>query len=219
MSGDMYLRQTQIFDPSESHKQLAIIGAGGIGSLLALIIGKLGFQQITVYDADNVEIHNIPNQLYGKQHIDKQKVEALAGIVKALTDIDIEAKNEYVEKVDQLPLGDVIYIMALDSLEARQKIYEELKGMNAWLIDGRMGGEAWQMFNLRLDDEDAQKEYEKSLYVTGSDDPCGMRSIIYTLFSLASEMSNVIKRIDAGQKVPSNLTRHMSKWFFIGDIK
>ncbi len=212
-----YMRQSLIFDPSQSHKKIVMIGAGGIGSSLTFCLAKCGFKDITVFDADEVEEHNVPNQLYGLEHCGKPKVEALAELVLALTGVTITPRNEMVETLDQLPMDmDTIYVFALDSLDARQSIYEVLKGSPTTLIDGRMGGEGYQIYVCELDNEESQKRYEIDLYVEGAEETCGMRSIIYTLFSLASEMANQIKRIDAGQSHIKHVTRHMNKPFFIG---
>lgn len=212
-----YMRQHQIFDPSLSHKKIVVIGAGGIGSFLTLCLAKCGFKDITVFDEDIVEEHNVPNQLYGLEHCGKPKVEALKELVSALTGVSIVPKVEMVESLEQLPLEmEMIYVFALDSLEARQTIYEQIKGTPSVLIDGRMGGEAYQIYVCRLDDEEQQQRYEHDLYVEGAEAPCGMRSIIYTLISLASEMTNQIKRIDAKQSHMVHVTRHMNKPRFIG---
>jgi len=211
-----YMRQTRIFDPSQSHRSIVIIGAGGIGSFLTFYLAKMGFKDITVFDGDTVEAHNAPNQLYGMQHVDKPKVTALAGIVKALTDVDIKPMNEMVERLDQLPMdNNAIYVFALDSLEVRQNLYKQMKGMANVLVDGRMGGEMYTFYKMDLDNEEEQKKYEAQLYVTGSEDPCGMRAIIYTLTSLSSDLANLIKRVDAGQHVPFNVTRSMTKYFYL----
>lgn len=210
-----YLRQHAIFNPEESHKQIVVIGAGGIGSFLVFELAKMGFQNITVFDGDEVEAHNVPNQLFGMQHVGKKKTEALAGIVKALTGVDINQRGEFLETISDLPMGDIIYVFALDSLEVRQKLYEQMKGLPNKLVDGRMGGEGYQSYVIDLGNESDQKRYEKELYVEAGEEPCGQRAIIYTLISLTSEMTNIIKRIDAKQKVPFSITRHMSKHFFL----
>lgn len=210
-----YNRQSQLFDPALSHKQIVVVGAGGIGSFLVFNLAKCGFQKITVFDGDSVENHNTPNQMYGLRHVGQKKVNALASIVKALTEVDIDARGEFVESIEQLPTGpEVIYVFALDSLEVRQKLYEQLKGTPNFLVDGRMGGEGYSISIISLDGD--TKKYEEQLYVTGSEDPCGQRAIIYTLTSLAAEMTNQIKRLDAGQKHTASATRHMSKLFFLG---
>ena len=55
-------RHKELFNPYYFNTPVTIIGAGATGSWLALMLAKLGIQDITVYDFDVVEEHNVPNQ-------------------------------------------------------------------------------------------------------------------------------------------------------------
>ena len=64
MDSTYFLRQLDIADPSKfKDKPVTVIGAGGIGAATAVALAKTGFENITVYDFDTLEEHNIPSQL------------------------------------------------------------------------------------------------------------------------------------------------------------
>jgi len=48
---------------SLQERSVAIIGAGGLGSSLALAVGSCGIGRIEIVDFDEVEIHNIHRQI------------------------------------------------------------------------------------------------------------------------------------------------------------
>ena len=72
-----YSRQLDIYD-AENRKDVAyIIGAGATGSWLSLILSKLGFSKIKVFDFDVIEEHNLPNQFFKNRQVGMLKVMAL----------------------------------------------------------------------------------------------------------------------------------------------
>ena len=54
-----FSHQTDIFDPNEFGWPVHLIGAGGIGSALALPVMKIGVREIHLWDTDDVEPHNV----------------------------------------------------------------------------------------------------------------------------------------------------------------
>ena len=62
-----------------------IIGAGGLGSPVALYLGSAGVGQITVVDDDTVDLTNLQRQIaHAHDRIGQPKVESIAKAVKAL---------------------------------------------------------------------------------------------------------------------------------------
>ena len=49
------VRQLDILPPEQTITPITIIGAGAIGSFVALSLAKMGFDDITVYDFDKIE--------------------------------------------------------------------------------------------------------------------------------------------------------------------
>ncbi len=70
-------RHVEVFNPLLYQHPIHIIGAGATGSRLFASLVELGFDDITVYDDDIVENHNLANQLFVMDDIDKLKVDGL----------------------------------------------------------------------------------------------------------------------------------------------
>ena len=66
-SSAYFTRQIQLWGEATQaalqHKKIAIIGAGGLGSSLALALGTSGIGTIHVVDFDTVSLHNIHRQI------------------------------------------------------------------------------------------------------------------------------------------------------------
>ena len=65
----------------EHLQQVNILGAGGIGSWVALSLARQG-HKVLVQDYDRVEPHNLGGQLYSSKSIGKLKVTALTEIIR-----------------------------------------------------------------------------------------------------------------------------------------
>lgn len=59
-----FSRQVNIFKPEEFKTPIQIIGAGATGSWVALSLAKMGIENMTIYDFDEVGMHNLPNQCF-----------------------------------------------------------------------------------------------------------------------------------------------------------
>lgn len=68
----------EFFQPEMLTSRIHIIGCGAIGSTLAENLVRFGITNITLYDFDTVEPHNIANQMFRNTDIGKTKVEALS---------------------------------------------------------------------------------------------------------------------------------------------
>lgn len=65
------------FKPEQCTEPLHIIGCGAIGSTLAENLVRYGLTNLVLYDFDEVEGHNVANQMYTEEDIGKPKVQAL----------------------------------------------------------------------------------------------------------------------------------------------
>src|SRR3954469_26048634 len=94
------LRQLDIADPDRlSGVPVTIIGAGGIGSFTGQFLAKMGVTDLTVYDFDSVEDHNLPNQLYPVEALGTPKSKALGEEIRRLVgdECTVTVKDEAVE--------------------------------------------------------------------------------------------------------------------------
>lgn len=215
-----FTRQYNIYNPENTNLDVTIIGAGSTGSFTALNLAKMGISKIKVIDFDIVEAHNLPNQFYRTQDINKPKVEALKEIIKDFTEVEIEAENlEIKEDYDfDINLNSLI-IMCVDSIEVRKLIYDKIKDFPIKLIDTRFGGEGYSIHVVDLNNDEEKLKFEKSLEGEIKETPCGEKGIIYTILSLASEVCNIVKKMDTSEDYPKILRREMKVYRFIGGGK
>ena len=68
----------EFFKPEMLESRIHIIGCGAIGSTVAENLVRFGITNISLYDFDTVEPHNIANQMFRQTDIGKLKTEAVA---------------------------------------------------------------------------------------------------------------------------------------------
>lgn len=211
-----FTSQEQIYNPENQRLRIVIIGAGSTGSFLALTLAKMGVCSIKVIDYDKVEAKNIPNQFFRTQDIGKYKVEALKAIIQDFTDTEIQTENLKIEEGYNFDFDlNTLFIFCLDNMESRKLIYEKLKDFPIRLMDTRFGSEGFSIHAVDLGDDEEKEDYEKSLGLSIMDTPCGTKGVIYSILSLASEVCNIVKKIDSGEDYPQLLKREMKTYRFI----
>ena len=158
-------RHLEVFSPDKFGKRrIDIIGAGSTGSKIALDLAKLGIENLHVWDYDKVESHNIPNQLYGIEHINMLKVDALKSIILKQTDIEITIHNKKV--IDEERFGDVIFLL-VDSMKTRKEIWDSSIKYQAnvkVMIETRMGSDQGRIYIVNPLDSTEVDRWEKTLY-------------------------------------------------------
>src|ERR1035437_9086780 len=96
MDNNFHMRQLGLIDPEKLQMPIAIIGAGSIGSWTALALLKLGCSDVTVFDFDKVEEHNIGSQIYTMADIGKDKTQALKDRLGLLVNTEVKVENQRV---------------------------------------------------------------------------------------------------------------------------
>jgi len=140
-----FLRQLDVLNPNKHDvkKRIDVIGAGAVGSYIIWFLAKVGMKNIHVWDDDVVKEHNLPNQCFLLEHVDKAKVEAIADMVKRGAGIDIVQHQQRVDGSQEL--GPIVFL-AVDSMSdpqhGRKKIWDDALRYNLkikCLIEIRMG--------------------------------------------------------------------------------
>lgn len=188
-------RQQDLVPESILDTPITVIGAGGIGSFTVVALAKCGFSDITVYDMDTIEEHNISNQFYPLDSIGEHKVYRLAILTRELSGIVI--KSMIGEYIDQ-PLSRVV-ISAVDSMSVRKVIYDRCRARDSgvqWLIDGRMGGNQLEVYTTKLERDD-KKIYESGLWGDSetSQIPCTAKATMYNVLNIASWITNQVRLV------------------------
>jgi molybdopterin/thiamine biosynthesis adenylyltransferase len=181
-------RHRELFNPENFNIPINIIGAGATGSWLALGLAKLGLSNITVWDFDSIEEHNIANQAYNVGSVGQKKVAALANMIIEATGTSI---NIHPVKFINQRLSGIIFLM-VDSMDTRRSIWAnsiKMKPAIKLLIEPRMGLDVGRVYNVNPCNLTHIKEYENTYY---DDDvaevsACGnSMTVISTALSIAS---------------------------------
>lgn len=196
-----YTRQTKLFDPDKyGATPIHVIGVGAIGSIATLMLAKVGFNNITCYDHDKVEEHNLPNQFYPMDSIGHFKVEALQKIVLDYTGIEI---SPHPVKWEEQKLNGIV-ISSVDSMAVRKQIYNDmlLNPEFKYLIDPRMAG---LDFRIACVNYDNAKKYSWYPDAEASPEMCGARSIMFNVGIVGGIVANMACMIAQDRTPPSEI--------------
>ena len=117
----------EFFRPEMLTQRVHVIGCGAIGSTVAENLVRFGITNITLYDFDTVERHNIANQMFREIDVGRLKVEALADM---LYDINPEVKgniNLVTEGWTGQRLSGYVFL-CVDNIDLRREIATACKG-------------------------------------------------------------------------------------------
>lgn len=111
----------EFFQPEKHDMRIHIVGCGSVGATVAENIARCGVTNMTLWDFDKVEPHNLANQIFRQQDIGKPKVEALLDILR-------EINPEIVNKAELKPEGwngklmSGAIFLCVDNIELRREI-------------------------------------------------------------------------------------------------
>jgi len=113
----------EFFNPDQDKSRVHIIGCGSVGSTIAENLARCGVTNMTFYDFDIVEAHNIHNQMFTEEHLGMNKAEATLDICKRINpDIEKGVKLEVEGYKDQMLSGYVF--LCVDNIDLRREICE-----------------------------------------------------------------------------------------------
>lgn len=192
-----------IFNPTfDKQPKIVIVGAGGIGCGTTFALAQMWFNNITVIDFDAVELKNTSSQLYKESDIWKLKVEALRDNVLEFTGINIAAINDKY-KAEYTNDADIV-IMAVDDMAVRREIAEALTTNTKRMIDCRMAGQFFEMYNYI-------PVYELPMYLAtrysnedASPITCTSKSTSFNTFAIAAFITRFVVGITKDDKVILN---------------
>lgn len=120
-----FLRHSGWFSPNDAENEtLNIIGVGATGSWIGLTAARMGFHSFRIWDADLVESHNLPNQIYGAAHINMKKVDAFEQVLKDFNPrIEVEKHDYFFESEKHTELLSGPLVLTVDTMSARKDIY------------------------------------------------------------------------------------------------
>lgn len=186
-----FSRQANILDVEKHGKTpINIIGAGATGSWIALGLAKMGFENITIYDFDEVGEHNLANQAFDIQNIGMNKAEALQGHIKAHTGRTVNAYNAKIVGGERL---SGIVLVLTDTMSSRKKIWNaslKYKPSVDLVIETRMDLRCGRIYAINPMNPKHIKAYEDTLYDDAQAEvsACGVsQTVLCSAIGIASQ--------------------------------
>lgn len=116
----------EFFQPEMCKGRVHVIGCGSVGSTVAELLARFGITNISLYDFDKVEPHNIVNQMFTQEDLFENKAEAVA---RMICRINPDAKNDlkvYTEGYTKQKLDGYVFL-CVDNIDLRRKIATDNK--------------------------------------------------------------------------------------------
>ena len=157
------IKHMDFYNPMIDFKdQIHIIGCGAIGSTLAEMLTRMGFQDFHLWDFDIVTEHNLANQMFNSKDIGQLKTFCIAYHCKLINpDIKIFKHDK---GWNGEPLKGYIFL-AVDNIDLRRQI----------ATDNKYNQNIKGMFDFRMRFSDAQH------YGADWNDPKAVKAFIDTM--------------------------------------
>jgi len=169
-------------------KEIAVIGAGSIGSTIIQDLAMMGYDKIVIVDNDIVAIHNLSTTRYPEDFIGSAKVEAAKYMCNLLNhNIEIETILSSVENWMENGLQANV-IMATDTMHSRKAIYKKWleNDSRVALIDIRMASMVIERIVTTKYNDHFMNYYKPDSEIP--DEPCTMKHTVFTT-SIASGLA------------------------------
>jgi hypothetical protein len=111
------------FQPDADDSALNFVGVGSVGSTLAENAARCGVKRFVLWDFDDVEPHNIVNQMFRQQDVGRKKVDALKDII---LEINPEAEVKIKPNGWNGEMMSGYIFLAVDNIEIRKAIVEKI---------------------------------------------------------------------------------------------
>ena len=198
---DRFIRQRDILPPDKlARLSVTVIGCGAVGSFTVLTLAKMGVGDITVYDGDTVEEHNLPNQWFKPDHLGMNKTDALWDIIHDFTGVELKANAHH---YDHETLRGIV-ICCVDTMDTRLKIWREVKKYEPELyLDTRMGAEVGKVLVVHPSLPASCRKYEEELYPSTEalQAPCTAKATVYCAAGLAAYVASMVAGYVNGRQV------------------
>ncbi len=213
-----FRRQLDIVDPSRL-PSTCIIGCGGVGSTVAIYLAKMGVPEFLLYDHDEVQRHNLSNQMFPNDSIGKYKVEVVRDEIRRYAPMPsrvfVTTMTEAFTKESDLGNAEIV-ISALDNMESRRDVWEVVQSeFPALYIDTRMGGEVAKVYTLSPFDGSAVRFYEGSLKQGHYPIPCTAQAIAYNVGLIAAMVGSMVRRFISEMELPRLIIGDSLNWKII----
>ena len=122
-----------------------VIGVGAVGRQVALQLASTGVPALTLYDPDDVGVENLAVQGFWETDVGDPKVQAVANVCRQqYPRMELQAKQERFRRsaVRSWVAGkDHVVFCCVDTIAARKLVWEAVKSLAGFYVDGRMTAE------------------------------------------------------------------------------
>lgn len=179
---------------------ICLAGVGGIGSWVALLLGRMHPKTLTIYDADVIEMANLSGQFYSRNDVNRLKVSAVADAIAIYCNyFSISTRDDKFTK--DSPASDIM-ICGFDNMAARKTFFESWKKHvlkskhpeECLFIDGRLNAEEFQVFAITGNNQYHMDKYEREYLFSDTmvaEATCSYKQTSYCANMIASVMVNV----------------------------
>lgn len=210
-----FMRQRKIYDPELMNEHVTVVGCGSLGSWAAVCLSKLGLNTFTFYDADSVEQHNLPNQVFSHDTMSQNKAEMLSRYVDAFMPFYdsektvLEVKNRHWEDTDVLAPG--VILNAADSILVRKMVYEKAPE-ESFIIDVRSSGDSFNVYTCDKRKPEDRAFYEQFFFkpedAAGTD--CNAQAIAYSSMVIGALATDAFVRYARMEEYPLSVEGDLS---------
>lgn len=164
-----YSRHNSWFQAMEFPHPITIIGAGATGSRVFEALINLGLRNITVYDFDKVEEHNLANQIFDSGDIGETKVRALNNWHYVKTGereiASLKYNNTKVIGNMRKDIQGIVFLLT-DTMESRKEILDNSLKYNAkvpLVIETRMALTHGNIYCFNPNNVNQTRQWENTL--------------------------------------------------------
>lgn len=184
-------------------KEVLVIGAGGISSWTSVLLARAAFN-LTIYDDDRYESHNMSGQFCTINDIGSSKTEALANNIELFS--PASTVNPIDEKyTEDSPANDIV-VCGLDNMKARKIAFNnwikhiedktQEEKAQCYFIDGRLSVTHAQIYSIRGDQQERIERYSSPEILFKDDeveeDNCTYKQTSHMAAYIASKMCNFL---------------------------
>jgi molybdopterin/thiamine biosynthesis adenylyltransferase len=181
--------------------KIGIVGLGGIGSPTIMTLVKMGYNNIWAWEPDELEEPNVASGMFDSRKIGRPKVEAVQMLTLIASGVKLENLTAAEYDINATKLDLDILILAVDSFGARDEVYKAFLANGSttrYLIDGRIGGHAMQVYTLDVTDEAAIGNWLEGLQREAPNLPCGTKATAYICMVVAGSICASVAAIGNG---------------------
>ena len=178
----------ELLVPSLQEAKVAVIGCGAIGRNVALQLGAIGVGHLTLVDFDSVEDSNVTTQGFSRRHIGYLKPEAVGIVVRdSFQGVNTREIHDRYRPSQDIP--DLVFC-CVDSISARQAIWNGLRGVASFFCDGRMLNEVFRVVTVSGSSPGSDESYEGTLFeeTEAEEGRCTRQATIYVASCAAALM-------------------------------